>query len=289
MPAGRYVKTFGYSFDTRVSYAVCVSSLRRFRKKGAEALTREQVKRLRRDLRDAFWMYKTDHHAPHSSLTTRLRFFKTIKSSATRFLENPSRLLANRILADLNNAGGDDRAALYRALEGVSAHEILQMKRVLENLHPSPLRDCDDRGARIESVLLAAFSGELSGMPSRGLCDSTMERIHSFAAEHLPVVRAVAAIDLSVRRESGRWPNPALAILALGVESIWERVTERTSGLTSVDCASNEKQSRFAKWLVEVLTLANLRLATPEQVIGIIRDARAQEKEKSPHLLPGLA
>jgi hypothetical protein len=289
MPAGRYAKSFGYSFDTGVSYAVSISSLRRFQKKGAEALTRDQIKRLRRDLRDAFWIYKTDHQTPHSSRTMQSLFFKTIKSSATKFLENPSRLWANRILGGLDNARGDDRAALYRALEGVSGREILQMKRALESLHPSPLRGCDDRGETMESALLAAFSGELSGIPFQGLCDSTLERIHGFAAGHLPVIRAIAAFDLNVPRESGRWPNPALATLVLGVESIWKRVTERTSGLTSIDCASNEKQSLFARWLVEALMRANLHPATLEQVIGIVRDARAQKKEKSTPLFPVLA
>jgi hypothetical protein len=275
VPAGRYPKSFGYSHVMRVSYVVSVSSLRKYRKKDAVALTRSQIKDMRKHLRVAFWIYQTDHKEPHSTRTTHTQLIGRAKNLAQRFLETPSRLWASRLLGCLNQASDDDRKALYEALYGIDGIAIPRMKRGLEHLHPPPLPGSYDGEVEISSVILAVSRGQYSRIPPGVVHQSTMDRIHAFVTEHFPVVRAIADIDLSVPRVSGRWPNPALAMLVSGLAPIWEVVTERTRGLTSVDRTANEKQSLFTIWLTDILDRANLPRASLEQVIGIVRDRKS--------------
>jgi hypothetical protein len=119
VPAGRYPKSFGYDYVGGFSYTISISSIRRHRKRDADALMRAQIKGFRRDLRLAFWIYQTDHKTPHSTRTTQSRFLGRVTTSAQRFLTNPNRQWANRLLRSINEGSDDDRKELYSALDGV--------------------------------------------------------------------------------------------------------------------------------------------------------------------------
>jgi len=231
MPAGKAAVAGGTLLILPLPYGVNIRSMRRHSKPNAQTLSVSELKNYRKALRFAFKIYRIDCARPAPTGTERQKTLGAIKSAARRFADSGKPLWADRLLTALDTPDLDARRLAYRALQA-KGYPPIEVKRMLVDVYA--------RHASPDACLL----------PARALADIEI-------AELSPT--------------GGRFPDPGLAKLVTALIPVWERVTGRTAGLTSVDEVGDQKTSRFAAWLCEQCSLLEIELPPVGRVVDIVR------------------
>lgn len=264
MPAGKLGPSGGYGWATQLPYSVSIRALRKA-KPGGPPLTKPELRKLRRILRDSVTIYQIAIQMPVTTATERRRIFGRIRTNTSHFLTAPTQEHAERLLESLDAADPNTRAVLHRELgtRGFHATALPRLKRQLGTL-----------------FFFTAYPDEPPpqvGRPSR----AQLDRARTFCIEYGPVLLALADIDVrALSPRSGKWANPAQANLIAALEQVWCRVTGRTSGLTSVN-VMGEKQCLYADWLGQVLAKIDLPSPAVGSVVDVVRD-NTREKNPAP-------
>jgi hypothetical protein len=93
-----------------------------------------------------------------------------------------------------------------------------------------------------------------------------------FPKNCLPALNELAALDVkALVPAGGHFPDPALANAVAQLVPIWKKVTGRTAGRTSVECASYRKKNLFADWISEMHGLLGVAPPPKGRVLGIVQ------------------
>ncbi len=241
-----------------LSHAVNVRSLRRWAKRRTPPppLTVPKLRECRRLLRKLVSIYRIACATPQPTATERRRTLRKIKTAARRFIESPKKLWADKLLDYLAAADVNTSSILYHEIfsHGHSWKDLMAMKRQLRVLF-SPSIYPDESLASAHAVSRAS-----------------MDRIKAFCMGGVLIVRVLADIELNILVPgSGRWPDPALANLVVGLEPIWYRVTGRTAALISKDKEGELKKCPFADWLGDLLESIGWQRPPVWRVVDIVR------------------
>jgi hypothetical protein len=185
----------------RVSYAINIRSLKPFIKQNTRKPTRDELKNLRGELREAVKFYQLDRAESLSTPTQRRKQLTKVKTAAAHLVAKRRKGWAKRLAQAIRNAQTDKGAEML-------------LRKVLA-------RGTGERFGR-----LAALLGELDAAAS--LPEGTVLRGDEFATDWLEVL---AKLEVEALVPAGtRWPDPGLAPLVARLAPIWCRVTGRTAG-----------------------------------------------------------
>ena len=265
MPAGRLGVFGGNAWVFPLSHAVNVRSLRCWAKPSAPPLTVSELRRCRDTLRELVKTYRIANATPQPTATVRRQILKNIKLAARRFLEIPKKSWAGRLLDYLDEADVNTRSILYReiASRGYKPNALISMRRELRDLFSHSI-----------------YPGE--PLPKGcALSRASMDQIMAFMTGGLQVVQVLANIEVNLLVPgSGRWPDPALANLVVGLEPIWRRVTGRTAALVSKN-KEGDKVCPYANWLHELLGKIGLRGPPVKLVVDVVRPRKQSKSKKT--------
>jgi hypothetical protein len=208
-------------------------------------LTKTEQRELTGLLRKRVRIYQIAISTRTTTATERKKALSKIKTAANRFLANPSPTWSERLLNNLEAADSNTRAVIFRELHRLKFEwkSLVATKRQLRSL-----------------IFVA-------GWPS----GAQLDRATRFVVECAPVVRALAAMDVSILVPGkGKWTNPAQANLVAALQPIWCRVTGRTAGLTAANL-EGDKRCRYAEWLRELLAELDLPAPPTGMVVDVVR------------------
>jgi hypothetical protein len=275
-----------------LSYAVSVRSLRRFPRRKAKRppppLTRDKLRKYRRDLRKALMFYRIEGATLHLTATERRARLFDVKRAAFKFIECPSKESADNLLDLLDGLDVNTAVLLERLVVQCDQPKtaLVALKRELRGLfslaiYADELPDfkaCESFLDPPEHTKDLEFQDRPQGavIVSRAVID----RAASFYVKNFPVVRILANLEIdrpstgrSQRcRPKGRWPDPPLANLIVALEPVWCGVTGRQMSLnTTVPPRTeknvlNSKNCPFAKWAAGLITDA-MGTAAQKQIL----------------------
>ena len=140
MPAGKAAVTGGLAWAKRrtLHFGVSVRSMRRYSKPKTLALTRDDIKECRRELRFTFKIYSIDCARVAPTATERRKALNRIKATARRLRDDKSWSLAGELLTALDTPDLDARKSAYRQLSA-KGYQPLQFKKTLRDWRSFPL------------------------------------------------------------------------------------------------------------------------------------------------------
>jgi hypothetical protein len=240
MPAGKIAVGGGVGYWPYLSYGISIRSMRRYAKPRVRPLDCQEIQHRRRYLRDTFKTYIFDCSNAAPTATERRKTLGRIKNSAALLIAEQNNRNASALLAALESRDSDALGMAYRALTASGHGPFWLLKRRLRHWSIIPPIDR-------EAVVAAA--------------------------------RALASLDVeALVPVSGRFSDPALALLVAASIPIWKSVTGRTAGLVQANVRGGKK-CPFADWLGEMHELMGLAAPSLWSVVDIVRRVK---REKNP-------
>jgi hypothetical protein len=247
-PDGKWRELITSVHRSRVSYAINVRSLRLRKKENMPQPTRDELKPLRKKLREEVSCYQLAHSSPLITPTDIRKQLNKVKTASEHFLTTPGRRWANRLaraIEDVNDAGAEPL-----------------LTKVLA-------RGTGKRLGRLQALL-----GELDAVASL----ATVATDRHLATRWLPQIQVLTKLDVETLVPTGTcFPDPALAHLVNRLCPIWIAVTGRTAKSTSKSNGAS-KNYLFAGWITEVVKEAGFPQPTASQVDIIVRSRFRNKK-----------
>jgi len=252
MPLGKLGTMGACAFvDPWMHYGINIRSLRRRAKRGVQPLTRPELCKYRKTLRQVVGIYRIAKNQ-HPTATKRKDILSKIKKRAQKFIESRKILWLDKLLDCfvINQSIDSDTLALV----------LRQLPNGIKSLHEI--------------------------RKGRNALYSTFERqdahLQAFLQKHVTILCVLAEIDIaSLVPGSGKWSDPALANLVLVLEPIWCRVAGRTAELISSDATCDKKHSPFADWLEDIFQKMGLPSPPVGSVVDIVRDKNKKIRHPS--------
>ncbi len=232
MPAGKVAVTGGMAWVPRnPHFGISIRSMRRYAKRSTPALSLDDMKDCRSKLRKAFRRYIIDCSNVALTATEQRKEVNLIKSTARRFLKNRTWELSEELNTTLNTCCGNVRTLVSNELKS-KGHNPVQFKYELVHW--------------------------------RGVSTP-------FPKDCLPALIELAALDVEALIPAGRrFRDPALANLVAQLVPVWKKVTGRSAGRISLECASYRKKHPFADWISEMHGLLGVPPPPAGRVLDIV-------------------
>jgi hypothetical protein len=236
---------------------------RRWAKPKTMPLSVNELRECRRVIRKFVRIYRIASANPQPTATERRSLLRGIKTAAIRFLKKPDRHWRDRLIDQLGATDSNTNNVLYKYISDRTEKPrtaLIALKRSLFDLFSSAL-----------------YPGECP--PAPGVISRvSQDLICAFLVNDLPVVRALAGMDLAVLvpKKQRLWPDPALANLVAALVPVWCRVTGRTAALISDDETGETKRSPFAQWLGDLLEEIGEQRPPTGRVVDIVRAGKSK-------------